>query len=368
MTRLTASLLLIASPLAAAPTLRPPPPKADFDELTVAIRPPGISNEPPSTVRVRGDGTCVYEVAGQPAAGTRPAREPVRTTHTLPADRVRRLNALIKDTDWLGKPPAKGPPALHASGYAVTLRRNKETVARDGWYDPPRAGRVPEPYQAVVAFAHALARQEALAARLESGPAADRAAARYLLDTYVRAELGEPQGKPGYEFDFARFAPWAVALVRKPADHPADDVAAAVRLVGLLKPEDERDGLARLAGHEDGNVRNAVARALGRLGGEASAKVLARMVGDTSDAPWELVRLGPVAVPVVAEVIRTGTDPERIGYEKLIRAYLDHWAEVPKPVPGQVLDAVRTSMAAPKVKAFRTEYHRELLKKAEDKQ
>ena len=366
MTRLTTWLLLAAGPLAAAPTLRPPAPKGDFDELTVAIRPPGISNERPCTVRIQGDGTCVFEELLPPASGPRPA-PPAKTTHTLSPDRLRRLNALLKETDWLAKAAAKGPPALHASAYSLTLKRNKETVAREGWYDPPRGERVPEPYQAVVAFAHAIARQEVLAARLESATVAEQAAARHLLDTYVRAELGEPQGKPGYEFDFARFAPWAAGLVQKPADRPADDVAAAVRLVGLLKSEDERDGLARLAGHEDMDVRNAVAKALGRLGGEPTAKVLARMVGDTPDAAWELVRLGPVAVPIVAEVIREDTDPERVRYEKLIRAYLDHWAEVPKPIPGVVLDAVRTSMAAPKVKAFRTEYHRELLKRAEEK-
>jgi len=50
----------------------------------------------------------------------------------------------------------------------------------------------------------------------------------------------------------------------------------------------------------------------------------------------------------------------------LIRAYIDNWAKVPHPIDARVLDAVRVSMAAPKVKADRTEYHKELLKLAAD--
>ena len=84
-----------------------------------------------------------------------------------------------------------------------------------------------------------------------------------------------------------------------------------------------------------------------------------------AEAAWELIKLGAVAVPTIAEVIREGSNPkEDLSYEWLIRAYIEHWKEVPKPLDPRVLDAVRASMAAPEVKAHRTQYHAELLKLA----
>jgi hypothetical protein len=80
-------------------------------------------------------------------------------------------------------------------------------------------------------------------------------------------------------------------------------------------------------------------------------------------AAWELIKLGAVAVPAIAEVIRGGRNAEEdLSYEWLIRAYIEHWKEVPKPLDPRVVDAVRASMAAPEVKAHRTQYHAELLK------
>src|SRR5262249_25591742 len=91
------------------------------------------------------------------------------------------------------------------------------------------------------------------------------------------------------------------------------------------------------------------------------------MLESTPEAPWELIKLGPIAVPAIAEAIREGTNPKLSGYERLIRAYIDHWSEVPKPIDARVLDEVRASMAASKVKGSRTEYHENLLKLAEKK-
>jgi hypothetical protein len=101
------------------------------------------------------------------------------------------------------------------------------------------------------------------------------------------------------------------------------------------------------------------------MGGEKSVAVLRKMVRSTTEAPWELIKLGPAAVPAIAEVIR-GDDPEQS--EHLVRAYLDHWAAVPKPIDAKVLDAVRASVADPKVKKHRTQYHEQLLKLAAEKE
>jgi hypothetical protein len=94
--------------------------------------------------------------------------------------------------------------------------------------------------------------------------------------------------------------------------------------------------------------------------------VLRKTVRSTGpEAAWELIKLGPVAVPTIAEVIREQSNPEEdMSYEWLIRAYIEHWKEVPRPLDARVLDAVRASMAVPKVKAHRTVYHAELLKLA----
>src|SRR5262249_36624571 len=152
--------------------------------------------------------------------------------------------------------------------------------------------------------------------------------------------------------------PWATRLVRKPFEQQADDVRTAVRLVGLLKLESERGYLADLAADRDRAVRTAVAQALGRLGGEKSVPGLRKLVRSTGqEAAWELIRLGEIAVPTIAEVIREGVGEPDMSYEWLIRAYIDHWKEVAKPLDPKIIEAVRSSMAVPKVKATRTVYH-----------
>ena len=92
----------------------------------------------------------------------------------------------------------------------------------------------------------------------------------------------------------------------------------------------------------------------------------ARLIRSTgAEAAWELIKLGEIAVPTIAEVIRKESNPEEdMSYEWLIRAYIEHWKEVPRPLDPRVLDAVRASMANPKVKAHRTVYHAELLRLA----
>src|SRR5262249_26790301 len=152
--------------------------------------------------------------------------------------------------------------------------------------------------------------------------------------------------------DPTRFTSWATRLVRMPFEQPTDDVRTAVRLVGFLKLESEREYLTDLASDRDRSVRIAVAVAVGRLGGEKAVPVLWKLVRSTGqESAWELIRLGPVAVPTIAEVIREGAGEPDMSYEWLIRAYIEHWKDVPKPLDEKIIDAVRTNMSAPKVKA-----------------
>ena len=88
-----------------------------------------------------------------------------------------------------------------------------------------------------------VAEQEYLEYRLEWAPPA-QSHARVELDALVAAELREPFAKPLLAIDLNRYVPWATRLVRKPFGESADDVRSAVRLIGLLKLESEREYLA----------------------------------------------------------------------------------------------------------------------------
>jgi hypothetical protein len=269
------------------------------------------------------------------------------------------LNTLLKGTDWLTK-DAKAVMQLHQDEYELALKRDDKTT------DLTIKGES-GPYGTLLHFFRSVAAQEYILYRLEWAPAA-QVEGRRELDNLVAAELGEPFAKSPLAINLTRYAPWATRLVREPFGKSADDVRAAVRLVGLLRLESEREHLADLASDRDRDVRTAVAGAVGRLGGEKAVPVLRKMVRSTgTEAAWELIKLGAVAVPTIAEVIREGSNPkEDLSYEWLIRAYIEHWKEVPRPLDPKVLDAVRASMAAPKVKALRTVYHAELLKLAAD--
>jgi hypothetical protein len=343
-------------PPAAAP---PPAPgaKAEFEEVTIVTTPSFRSNRTRETVRIVADGTCLYEVPERPARGEIPPWPPARIVHKLPPGRLRELNGLLKGTDWLAKDP-KAVMQLHQDEYELALKRGGKTtnLAFKG---------NSEPYQKLLHYFRSLAAQEYIIYRLD-WVVGGRSDARVELDALVAAELGEPFAKSPLSIDLARYVPWATRLVRKPFGESADDVRAAVRLVGLLRLESERVHLADLANDRDRDVRTAVVRALGRLGGDRAIPVLRKLVRSTdSEAAWELIRLGKIAVPTIAEVIREGSDPEEdLSYEWLIRAYIEHWKEVARPLDPRVLDAVRVSMAAPKVKAHRTGYHAELLKLA----
>src|SRR5262249_37938814 len=113
-------------PLAAA---RPPvaAPQAEFEEVTVVIKPGGLSNRTRETVRVLADGTCVYDVPERPARGEILAWPAGRNIHKLPPDRLAELNTLLKGTDWLTK-DAKAVMQLHQYEYQLSVKRDGKTT------------------------------------------------------------------------------------------------------------------------------------------------------------------------------------------------------------------------------------------------
>ncbi len=79
------------------------------------------------------------------------------------------------------------------------------------------------------------------------------------------------------------------------------DVRAAVRLVGLLKFESEREYLSDLAADRDRGVRTAVVVAAGRLGGEKAVPVLRKRVRTVG-------REGPSSAGVNTSLNQTASD------------------------------------------------------------
>src|SRR5262249_22653601 len=284
--------------------------------------------------------------------------------HEMGLERLRRLEGLLKKTDWLAAPHQKRP-VLHPTKYSLTLKRAGQTRTVD------IEGDLAEPYAALVSFFRDIAEQEHLVYRLQLGSAKGSYQACAQIEHYVLAVQGGRYAKPPAELDLARYVPACQLFVRDAYRHSREEVAPGVRLLGHLRVESDREYIAALANDRDMNVRIAVAEALGALGGNESVPVLRRMIHSTSEAAWELIKLGPLAIPTIVEVIGSGTDPfnERkpgfLDYEKVIRAYIDHWDAAPKPLDPRVLEAVKKSMAVPKIKAHRIQYHKKLLELAE---
>lgn len=246
-------------PADAPPKEAPRPAPGQFERVVVVVNPGAFSPEIPCTLTLTPEGKCVYEVVGYAARGTVPAWPAAKRTHTLPADRMRRIVAELKATEWLAAAIEKEELQLHQPKYVVTVHRGGKATAREFEGEP-------RPYKELLALARGLASQENLAYRLEDVPTS-AAYARYTLETYVHGELfpGGSYDKPPAHFDFARFGGWASRVVRAPADRRADDVITAARLVGLLRLASEREALTTLARHADSSVREAARAALDRL-------------------------------------------------------------------------------------------------------
>lgn len=358
------------SPTVPAPAVGGDGKVVDFEQVSISIRPSGLNPRQPESIMVyaggaRGDGFCEYRVEERAARGDIDKWDAGYLSHTLDPKRLLRLEELLKKTDWLTAAGHEGPAnALHATKYTLAVKRKGKTrtVTLDG-----EKG---EPYKSLVTFFHGIALQEDLVYRLERLPLREHNDACRQIELYVLAEKGGPYAKPLFEIDMRRYVPTFQRYVRNPHTHSREELTPALRLLGHLRSEIDREYIAALANDRDTYIRIAVAEALGTMGGKESVPVLRRMLRSTPEAAWQLVQLRSLAVPTVVEVIESGKDPsdERqpdfLDYQRLIRAYLDNWAKAPRPVDPRVLDAVRKSMTVPKIKGYSTAYHKELLELA----
>jgi hypothetical protein len=264
---------------------------------------------------------------------------------------MQQLKEYLKRTDWLGR-PVDEPRYIHVVWYEFKLVREGRTL---------RArchGRSPEPYEALVGFMRRLSAQEGLLYRLIN-PKARLSAWREIAAQLRRIEHGPAIPEPYEVLDYHRFVPEAKAVVAKPNGRPRDEIETAIKLLGLLKVESEWDRIAALAS----TAPKAVANALVRFGRRQAIDVFTRMLQERSSVgAWGLIRLGPIAVPAIAEIIQRPPDPNDTSHVALVRSYIDHWNELPGGLDERVIKAVRKKRKMP---GHRTEYYKQFLKMVE---
>jgi len=343
-------------------------PKSDmatpaFQQLIVKIEPfQGQIEE----LKIELSGRCWYKVERSDA----PPRSGAVFRHQVSADRVRRLNKLLREADWLTAGGAEGRPT-HTHPATVTI-----TLDRDGKQKSVVCvGRRPEPYNSLLHELHSLATQERriylhdyISRSLESaGIDAWQAIGREV----AALERDDSAGKSPYTIDYDRYLPIARRIVRDFYGEDDQELIPAVRLIGHFKLKSELEFLHRMAHDRSSNLRSEVASALGRIHDEGSLPVLTSMMTQAGERTvgFELIKWGDQAVPEIVRLIKRSTDHSlelreiTIG-ESMIRAYLDHWKKLDRPIDPRVISAAKEALASnDPAKSIRTEYHRQFLRK-----
>ena len=340
-----------------------------FTEFVVNIQPfEAPRNGYIEQLKFLADGKCWYKVEGREAALNLPARNGAVFDHTLSQERVRKLNQLLSDTQWLtAEDGAQGnPPGLHATTYRLTLKRDggEKSIV---WVE-----RGPEPYRSLLHFLEGIAAQERRIYLHDhlSGP--EGIEAWQEIGRELAALRGEPYSKSPYEIDYTRYLPIAVRIVRDFAGKPDEELLTPIRLIGHLKVQTELEFIQRLAHDRSSAVRQEVAWTLGQMHDPTSLPVLQAMMSDSGtrwEVGFELIQWGDDAVPGIVKLIELSTkdglgESDRVRGEDMIRAYLEYWDKVPQPIHPDVITAVKNALeAADPLKSVRTTYHKEFLKK-----
>ncbi|MBS0205710.1 MAG: hypothetical protein JSS49_22645 [Planctomycetes bacterium] len=275
----------------------------------------------------------------------------------LSAARMLELQRILERTNWLTAVGGEGP-ATHTDAGTMTI-----AVTRDGKTKTVTLnGRRPSPYLELQQFLEDLDGQEDLYSRLR-WPNERQAALRELQEA-ISLELGRRgtgARKPAVAFDryYEMFAP---TLTRWYAGQP-DELRVAIDLMVVLKKTDQATHVGRLRFDRDSRIRTAVAEALPVLLGEEAIPLLEEMIQSTSEARWELIKLGDPAVPIIASLIESDVSREGAMSIPLIRAYIDHWKDIPQPIDPRIVQAVLENLQNDAVRD-RMSYHQQLLKLA----
>lgn len=330
-----------------------------FEQLVVTIEPfEGLREE----LRIESNGRCWYKAEGREAMNNIPARSGAVFDHTLSSARIRQINTLLKDTAWLtSKGPSEKSLRTHPTTIRLMLKREgkqQTVVGESDW---------PEPYAALFHELEGVATQER---RIylhdyvggEAGNNAWQEVGRELA-----ALRGESYAKSHFNIDYERYWPIARRTIRDFYGKPDDELIPAVRLAGHFQRDTELTFLHRMAHDRSSSLRREVAWALGKIHDEKSLPVLVSMMsasGTRSEVGFELSQWGDEAVPDIVKLIQLSTregleEREHVIGESMVRAYLDHWDKVPKPINPDVVTAVRKALEArnPENGSIRTDYH-----------
>lgn len=289
--------------------------------------------------------------------------------HIPSADRIRRLNKLLEDTQWLTAKGGEGP-ATHTDAGTITL-----TLQREGQrLSVACHGRRPEPYAALLHELESLARQERRIYLHDYVSGKTGTEAWQEIGHELDALRGGPYAKSPFTIEYERYLPIAKRISHGFYGEGDDELIPAVRLIGHFKVESELVFLHRMAHDRSPNLRREVAWALGQIHDRASLPVLVSMMSAQAtawDVGFELIRWGDESVPHIADLIALSTkeeleEREHTMGENMIRAYLEHWDQLPRPIDPRVVAAVRKSLEStnPANGSIRTTYHREYLKRS----
>lgn len=289
--------------------------------------------------------------------------ESITLEYRLLPEHITELDQLLAGTGWLSAPVPEESRIEDGTEYIMTLNKagKKKTIKC-------HQGEGDKSYVPLFRFIQRIARQEWLYYSAVHSP---EGFGDFLQD--MKQEVGMLTGKSYFVYapmlDYARILPTFRRTLAEPWGRSDDEVVIAIDLFGYLKDDSEFDHIAALSNDRDSHVRRAVANAMCRFGGKRSVELLRGMLKSSGgDAAWALIRLGDIAVGVLAEEIRKGVDVHDNTSVSIIRAYIDHWDQVQKPLDKRITDAVYESLKGRlKSSSAQKQFHEELLKLADVK-
>jgi hypothetical protein len=342
--------------------------KPAFDEFVVKFEPSLLSSfSQGELLQIKSNGQCWYRAENREARPNVAARNGGVFDHIVSAERIQRLNKLLKETQWLTAQGGEGP-ATHSDAGTIwlTLRRDGRKVSIECH------GIRPEPYASLLRELEGLTIQERRIYLHDYVSGTSGTQAWQEVGDELDALRGGPHAKSPLPIDYERYLPIAKRIIHSFYSNNDDELIPAVRLIGQLQVKRELTFLHRMAHDRSPNLRREVAWALGRIHDRESLPVLTDMMwapGTRWDVGFELIQWGDEAVPHVVDLISLSTknteehEENTIG-EDMIRAYLEHRNQLTRPVDPRVVAQVRKSLesANPQNGTIRLTYHREFLK------
>jgi len=329
--------------------------KIGFDTVSVSFSAP-MARQAPEHITINANGSCIYKIEGVPARGQTEARPSAKQAFQLGKERLRQMNGLLEKTGWFTVPASELPAPPGMSATEITMVRNGQTLSVTCHH------RAPAPYASLLWFLRGVARQENLLYQITNLSSKHSWYAWDKIGSDVRAKRGKSgRAFPICDIDYTRYLPLCTTVVRNPSDYKREEVIAAIRLVTFLRAESEFDHIAAMSNDPNSSI-DTVAEALADFGGERAVPVLAKMAAKSEEAIWGLIRLGDVAVPTLVEMIqKTESYEDKSLSTDVVRTYMEHWNELPRPVDQRVVAAARRAAPDPKPYAF-GEYHAAFLK------